>query len=348
MTAASLAEGTVVGRYEIRSLLGAGGMGEVYLAWEAALDRHVALKILRPELTGDPQRLRRFVTEAKAASALNHPAIVTILDVGEDADALHYIAMERVEGVTLDEWLRQDPPLSGVLARLAAVAEGLGKAHARGIVHRDLKPENIMITADGHAKILDFGVAKLLDLQERDGDEPHLPRTTLTQARALVGTAGYMPPEQVEGLGLDHRADMFSFGCVLYEALAGRPAFLGATNAETLHAIVHLEPEPLAIRNGRLRAMLQSIVDRCLAKERERRYDSAHDLAADLRDAAALAENRRVPSARSSAPRGRGGIAPESSFRSDCSSFPRSCGCPASRSATRSSAFPASRSSRGC
>lgn len=291
---ASLAEGTAVGRYQIRSLLGAGGMGEVYRAWEASLERLVALKILRPELTGDIHRVERFVIEAKAASALNHPAIVSIYEIGDEkrlgteGDSVHYIAMELVEGVTLDEWVRQSPALPLLLRQLATVAEGLAKAHGRGIIHRDLKPENIMMTSDGHPKVLDFGVAKLVDVDTGGTPSPST-RATVTEVRSLVGTAEYMAPEQIEGGPVDHRADIFSFGCVLFECLMGRSPFAGATKAETLHNVVNRDPAPLELANAPIAAVLQRILDRCLAKDRERRYDSARDLALDLREAASLA-----------------------------------------------------------
>lgn len=302
MIDAMLAEGTAVGRYQIRSLLGAGGMGEVYLAWEATLDRLVALKILRPDLTGDPHRVQRFVSEARAASALNHPAIVTIYEIGDescgeaDAERLHFIAMELVEGVTLDEWMRQKPSVASILTQLGMVAEGLGKAHARGIVHRDLKPENLMVTPDGHPKVLDFGVAKLFDLEPGGNGESvgNSSRRTMTEASSLVGTAGYMAPEQVEGFRLDHRADIFSFGCVLYECLTGNSPFIGATRAETMHNIVHRDPPPVEIDDARVAESVRRIVGRCLAKDREQRYDSARDLSLDLLAAAALSSSARA------------------------------------------------------
>jgi serine/threonine protein kinase/outer membrane protein OmpA-like peptidoglycan-associated protein len=287
MTEPSLAEGTRVGRYEIHRLLGAGGMGEVYLARDTSLDRMVALKILPRALMLDPHRVERFANEARAASALNHPAIVTIYETGE-SDGYHFIAMELIEGVTLDETFRLEPPLHTLLPQLASVAEALGKAHGRGIVHRDLKPDNIMITSDGHAKVLDFGIAKLVDLSSDDIRSPS-GRRTLTGA--ILGTAGYMSPEQVEGIALDHRADIFAFGCILYEAVAGRSPFLGTTTAETLHSIVHRQPPPLALADRQLTAALQRVVDRCLAKDREQRYDSARDLSVDLLQAAGMSSS---------------------------------------------------------
>ncbi|HUP64621.1 MAG TPA: protein kinase [Thermoanaerobaculia bacterium] len=301
MSAASLAAGTAIGRYRIRDFLGSGGMGEVYLAWESSLEREVALKILPPALTSDAHRVERFVTEAKAASALNHPSIVTIYEIGEESSAslsarpIHYIAMERIEGVTLCEWMREDRPLGALLIQLASVAEGLAKAHERGIIHRDLKPENIMITVDGHAKVLDFGVAKLIESGcfSEEGASERSSRRTLTESTALLGTAGYMSPEQIEGQPLDRRADIFSFGCVLYECVTGRAPFAGSTTAETLHNVVHGEPAPVRIADPVLGASLQRIIDRCLHKEPDGRYDSARDVSLDLVDAARVATPAR-------------------------------------------------------
>ena len=292
----SLADGTVVGRYEIRHLLGSGGMGEVYLARDVALERDIALKILPRELKNDPQRLARFVNEAKAASSLNHRSIVTIHDCGEEdvagadgTDRVSWIAMELIDGPTLDVWLQSDPPLPAVLGELASIAEALGKAHSQGIIHRDLKPDNIMITGDGHAKVLDFGVAKLMGVEPRDEVRSPSGRRTLTEPATLLGTVGYMSPEQIEGFALDHRADIFSFGCILYESLTGTSPFVGATNAETLHNIVHRDPPPVVLNGRQLTAALQRILERCLAKDRDRRYDSARDLSLDLGEAAGIA-----------------------------------------------------------
>lgn len=287
---ASLAPGTSLGRYEIRGFLGAGGMGEVYAAWDVPLEREVALKILPRALTGDARRVQRFITEARTASSLNHPAIVTIHDIGETPDGMQFMAMERVEGCTLAEWLRRDPPLPQVLARLSEAAEGLAKAHGRGIVHRDLKPENIMVTADGHAKIVDFGVAKLVQNETESADAATRAQTA---PAAILGTTAYMAPEQVEGLPVDHRADLFAMGCILYECIAGKSPFAGSTNAETLHNIVHGAVPRLPRLTGAAAAALQRIVDRCLAKEPELRYDSARDLSLDLAEAVSLSGGTR-------------------------------------------------------
>jgi outer membrane protein OmpA-like peptidoglycan-associated protein/predicted Ser/Thr protein kinase len=271
--------GTTLGRYEIRDLLGAGGMGEVYLAWDRALQRTIALKILPRELTADSRRVQRFLAEARAASALSHPAIVTVHDAGETPDGVHFIAMERVEGCTLSEWVRERRPLPEVVRLLGEVADGLAKAHACGIVHRDLKPDNVMVTADGHAKILDFGIAKLVE-----AEPPARSSGVATASTAMLGTAGYMAPEQVEGQPVDQRADIFAFGCILHESLSGTAPFSGVSNAETLHKIVYASAPRLALADRIACAALQKIVDRCLAKDRERRYDSARDVAFDLRE----------------------------------------------------------------
>lgn len=301
MIGPTLAEESSVGRYQIGTLLGAGGMGEVYLARDLELDRLVAIKILPKSLTSDPHRVQRFITEAKAASALNHPSIVTIYEMGEapatdgsgHSSVIHYIAMEYIEGATLDVWLREEPPIGAVLTELGRVAEGLGKAHARGIVHRDLKPDNIMMTADGHAKVLDFGVAKLLGVEHREELRSPSGRRTLTEPSTLLGTVGYMSPEQIEGYSLDHRTDIFSLGCILYESITGRSPFAGSTQAETMHNIVHRPPPGIALGSAKLTSTLQRILDRCLAKDREQRYDSARDLGLDLLEAASIAPQKR-------------------------------------------------------
>ncbi|MEO8216646.1 MAG: protein kinase [Acidobacteriota bacterium] len=309
MSESSLLEGTIVGRYEVLALLGAGGMGEVYLARDRSLGRSVALKILPQELMSDPLRVQRFITEAKAASALNHPAIVTIYESGEaelsPSQHLHFIAMELVEGSTLTQSTQQNVPFPTRLRQLAEVAEGLGKAHGRGIIHRDLKPDNIMITADGHAKILDFGIAKLIET-EQGPSRPSPECRTLTGSSARLGTLGYMSPEQVECLPLDHRADIFSFGAILYEVVTGEAPFLGDTNAQTLHNTVHRQLPGVTLTDRRLSEALQRVLDRCLARDREKRYDSARDLSSDLLDAAALAASgrgERVATAAARSPR---------------------------------------------
>ena len=230
----TIAPGARLGRYEIRSQIGAGGMGEVYLAQDPKLDRKVALKVLPPDLAANPDRMRRFVQEAKAAAALNHPNIAHIYEIGESDDT-HLIAMEFVDGDTLTTKIGRDhSPLSTLLKLLSQVAEGLAKAHAAGIVHRDLKPDNIMITRDGYAKILDFGLAKLVETRSPDtsgasdeADTAMLPAQPLSTAGTVMGTIGYMSPEQAQGKKVDQRSDIFSFGCILYEAATRRRPFEG-------------------------------------------------------------------------------------------------------------------------
>ena len=286
----SIPPGTQLGRYEIRSQLGAGGMGEVYLARDAQLDRTVALKILPADVASNGERMRRFVQEAKAAAALSHPHIAHIYEVGEAAGT-HFIAMEYIEGETLSEKIhREKTPLHKLLMYLAQVAEGLAKAHAAGIVHRDLKPDNIMITHDGYAKILDFGLAKLIERQKgfgSDGGSSEVATAILPQHSTpgmIMGTVGYMSPEQAQGhvKEIDHRSDIFSFGCILYEAATGHRAFAGKDVLDSLHKIVHAPTPQLKDVNADAPPELQRIVRRCLAKEPDKRYQSIKDVAIEL------------------------------------------------------------------
>jgi eukaryotic-like serine/threonine-protein kinase len=283
----SLAAGTRLGPYEIQSAIGAGGMGEVFKARDTRLDRLVAIKLLPARFTADAGRLARFSNEARAASALSHPNIITIHEVG-DADGLPFIVMEFVEGETLRDAVRRGPlPIRRLLDIGAQVAEGLAKAHAAGIVHRDLKPENVMVTADGFAKILDFGLAKLqpstADLVSGGGadEETQLPRPTADGV--VLGTVGYMSPEQASGRTVDFRTDQFSLGSILYEMATGRQAFHGSSAVETLHAIIADEPKPLADLSPALPAPARWVVERCLAKDPGQRYASTLDLAHELR-----------------------------------------------------------------
>jgi serine/threonine protein kinase len=277
----TLSAGVRLGPYEIVAPLGAGGMGEVYRARDARLSREVAIKVLPERLASDPERLKRFEKEARAASALNHPAIVTVYDIGE-TDGVSWIAMELVEGKTLRELLVSGPlPVKRALQIGAAVAEGLARAHESGIVHRDLKPENVMVGKDGLVKILDFGLAKRR-LSPADKDETSTPTETGTQAGVVLGTVGYMSPEQVSGEEIDYRSDQFSFGAVLYELLTGRRAFQKSTAVDTMSAILHEEPEPIAQRSPQTPAPVRWVVERCLAKEPEDRYIATRDLARDL------------------------------------------------------------------
>ena len=240
-------------------------MGEVYLAHDTKLDRDVALKLLPAELANDSDRLRRFELEARSASALNHPAIVAIYDLGQ-AESQPYISMELVDGQTLRQILEAGPMQPRRALQIAApIADGLAKAHEAGIVHRDLKPENLMVSHDGFAKILDFGLAKLVG----DADARAALQTMTEQGTrpgSVMGTVGYMSPEQASGGTADNRSDQFSFGLVLYEMLTGRRAFNRPTAVETLSAIIRDDPPPVGQLNPSVPAPVRWIVDRCLAK----------------------------------------------------------------------------------
>jgi serine/threonine-protein kinase len=278
-----------ISHYRIVSMLGAGGMGEVYLAEDSALGRKVALKLLPSEFVSNDERLRRFVQEARAAAALNHPNIAHIYEVGE-AGGIHLIAMEFVDGETLTSKLHTDRKnLSCLLKILSQVAEGLAKAHSAGIVHRDLKPDNIMVTRDGYAKILDFGLAKVIESQNslgagEEAPTAMMPIQPLSTAGTVMGTVGYMSPEQAQGKAVDQRSDIFSFGCILYEAATGRRAFEGDSAIDTLHKIIYGAPPPITDFNSAAPADLQRIVRRCLAKDPEKRYQTIRDVANDLED----------------------------------------------------------------
>ena len=284
--------GAKLGRYTVLSQLGVGGMGEVYLAEDSALNRKVALKILPADLALKQERMARFVREARAAAALNHPNIAHIYEIGEE-QGIHFIAMEYVEGKTLREKIHQErTELRKLIKYLQQVASGLAKAHAAGIVHRDLKPDNIMIARDGYAKILDFGLAKLVepagigpsetasDVATVEWEEQH------SLPGKLLGTVGYMSPEQAQGKmdEIDHRSDIFSFGCMLYEAITLRRPFQGESKVQSLYRIVYEPAPPLRDHNPNAPQELQRIVRRCLAKDPEERYQSIQDVALELKE----------------------------------------------------------------
>ena len=273
----ALAAGTKLGPYEIQSRLGSGGMGEVYRATQSSLGREVAIKVLSPEFASDPDRLRRFEREAGSASALNHPNIISIYDVVCEG-ANSYIAMEFVDGKTLRDLLETGPiPIKKSLQIVAQIADGLAKAHAGGIVHRDVKPENIMVTRDGFVKILDFGLAKLTR-PDPEGGESTVAGFNSTQVGMVLGTVGYMSPEQVRGLTADARSDIFSLGATCYEMLSGKRAFQGATAADTMSAILKEEPAQLSTSVHNLPPALGRVVHRCLEKDPSDRFQSARDL----------------------------------------------------------------------
>ncbi len=279
----TLSAGTHLGAYEILAPIGAGGMGEVYRARDTRLGREVAVKVLPSALASDPERLKRFEREARSASSLNHPNIVTIYDIGS-TDSVSYIAMELVQGEPLRALLTEGALPTRLLLQLSTqVAEGLAKAHAAGIVHRDLKPDNVMVTEDGLVKILDFGLAKLTQPDTSGGGRTQAPTVSgVTEEGIILGTVGYMSPEQATGKSVDFRSDQFSFGSILYEMATGRRAFQRASAPQTLAAIIQDEPEPIATVNPKFPAPLRWTVQRCLAKESRNRYASTEDLAREL------------------------------------------------------------------
>ncbi|MGI9069369.1 MAG: protein kinase domain-containing protein, partial [Pyrinomonadaceae bacterium] len=281
----SLAPGTKLGRYKIRSKIGQGGMGEVYLAEDTKLDRKVAIKFLHEEFSRDEGKLRRFIREAKAASALNHPHILTVYEIGE-VDGNNYIATELIDGQTLRDHLSQKEPLqlNTILTIGVQVAEALSAAHQAGIIHRDIKPENIMIRRDGYAKVLDFGLAKLSEPPALAGGSSGSEDATRLQVNTnpgvVMGTVSYMSPEQARGNPTDARTDIWSLGVVLYEMLARKVPFTGDTTSHTIVSI--LEKEQLALENAP--GELQRIVRKALTKDTDMRYQSARDLLIDLKN----------------------------------------------------------------
>jgi len=278
--------GTRLGRYEIRSKLGEGGMGEVYLAQDTNLDRKVALKILPVSVAADRSRMNRFVLEARAASALNHPNIITIHEIDETGSD-HFIATEFIDGQTLRERMRSAPvKLTEVLEVAAQIASALAAAHAAGIVHRDIKPDNIMLRRDGIVKVLDFGLAKLTDSLPPQSIDPEAPTRAVvnTGAGVVMGTTLYMSPEQARGIKVDARTDIFSLGVLIYEMVVGRLPFEGSSTNEILASILSdKEPPPLARYAPEVPAELERIVAKSLRKDRDERYQNIKDLLLDLK-----------------------------------------------------------------
>ena len=279
----TLDAGTKLGRYEIRSQLGTGGMGEVYLAQDTMLDRKVALKILPPNLAEDNDRMSRFVREAKSASALNHPNIITIHEVGE-IDELHFIATEYIEGETLKTRLETETlSVKATLEIALQVVSALDAAHRAGIVHRDIKPDNIMVRSDGIVKVLDFGLLKLTALKTSEVDtEGQTKMQVRTSVGVIMGTTAYMSPEQARGQEMDARTDIWSFGCVLYEMLVNQQAFQGETMTDVLANIIHQEPASLVAQRRDTPAELERIIAKTVRKNRDERYQTAKELFNDL------------------------------------------------------------------
>jgi serine/threonine protein kinase len=276
-TASVLPAGTRLGPYVVQSLLGAGGMGEVYRAHDASLKRDVAVKVLPAWFSHDHDRLHRFQLEAEAAASLNHPNILSIHAIGQQ-DGSPYIVAELLEGETLRERLRRGPiPLRKAIDYAVQIAHGLAAAHDRGIVHRDLKPENVFVTKDGRVKILDFGLARLVSSKEASGEEPTV--TQKTNPGVVLGTAAYMSPEQVRGKAVDQRTDIFAFGTIFYEMVTGKQPFRRATSADTMAAILNDEPSAISQLTPASPPGMQRVVHRCLEKDPDQRFHSAHDLA---------------------------------------------------------------------
>jgi eukaryotic-like serine/threonine-protein kinase len=298
--------GQTLGHYRILEKLGGGGMGVVYKAEDTKLGRTLALKVLPPERVADPERKRRFIQEARAASALNHPNIIIIYDINE-ADGIHYIAMEYVPGKTLERLMaRRGLRVNEALKYTVQMATALAKAHAAGIVHRDLKPTNVMVTDDDLVKVLDFGLAKLTEAAPTGDVETAVTREPATEEGTIVGTVGYMSPEQAEGKPVDARSDIFSFGAVLYEMLTGQRAFQGETKVSTIAAILREEPKPLSQAVEGLPREVERIVKRCLRKDPAHRFQHMDDLKVALEElkeesdsgelaAPATTEKRRFP-----------------------------------------------------
>src|SRR5437867_4567377 len=282
----TLGTGAKLGRYEIRAKIGEGGMGEVYLAEDTRLGRKVAIKVLAERFTQNRDRLSRFDQEAYAASALNHPNIITIYEMG-DEDGRHFIATEFIDGVTLKKHLRSGPmDFAEVLNIAIQIASALEEAHAAGIIHRDIKPENIMIRRNGHVKVLDFGLAKLTEasLSEDETDNEAVTRALVqTDAGVVMGTSQYMSPEQARGKPINARTDIWSLGVVLYEMAAGRAPFFGDTKTDVIVAIAKTDPPPVARFAPNLPAEFEWIVMKALRKNVDERYQTIKEFESDLK-----------------------------------------------------------------
>ena len=270
------------GHYQIRSLIGSGGMGEVYLADDTKLGRKVAIKFLNEKYSKDEDLLNRFIQEAKAASALNHPNLITVYEIGEH-EGSHYMAAEFIDGQTLRERMKNKLTFDDALSIAVQTAEALSAAHFAGIVHRDVKPENIMIRGDGYVKVLDFGLAKLTEISD-SGGEDETKKLVKTNPGVVMGTVSYMSPEQARGKSTDARSDVFSFGVVLYEMFTGKIPFTGETMTDTLASIISIEPQPVTSLAPHLPRELQRIIQKTLKKKRDQRYQSTRDLLVDIKE----------------------------------------------------------------
>ena len=287
-----VAVGSQLGPYKLEGRLGAGGMGEVFRATDTRLHRAVAIKILPRDRVADPDRKRRFLQEARAASALNHPNIVAIYDIASDG-GVDYLVMEYVQGKSLDKLIAlRGMPLLEALELAAQIASALAAAHAAGIVHRDIKPANVMVAAETQVKILDFGLAKLVERTPTVEEETVTQQTALSEPGTALGTAAYMSPEQASGRPLDYRTDIFSLGIVIHEMIAGQRPFRGKSQVDTMHCIIH-DPRPLLSQQP---PELNEILDKALAKDPKARYQHAGDLALDLRRLHSAWQSKSLPS----------------------------------------------------
>ena len=284
--------GQMLGRYEIVGEIGAGGMGEVYRARDTQLGRMVAVKVINEDTAGNRHSIERFEREARTVAQLSHPNILNIHDFGED-NGVVYAVTELLEGRDLAARIRSGPlPLSKALSIAGEVANGLAAAHGRGIIHRDIKPENVFITNTGQVKILDFGIASLRNVSFETSSDPEMVTKTLTYFGSVIGTPGYLSPEQARGEPADARSDIFSFGSTLYEMLTGQRAFRGSTPQETMLAILNRDPVPMTELRPSIPAALEIVVQRCLEKEPDERFESARDVAYALQ---AISTTGRTP-----------------------------------------------------